>query len=249
MAAVSETAQALGLAPLPSIDRKSAILDALVDYIERRRLRPGEQLPSERELMEALRVGRSTVREVMRHWLALDIVEVRKGSGTFLKRPVSARTVYLPLSIVAERDALLQTLEVRRGLETEAGMLAALRATRGDLEVMEAKLVEMERVHLAEGTAGPEDLAFHLSIYDACRNPLFGQLLSQMREAFASFWAKPFDRADFAARSFPLHRPLFEAIARHDPETVRRHTLAILAIVEEDINRMSPAANPPSGAA
>ena len=115
MAAVSETAQALGLAPLPSVDRKSAILDALVAYIEHRRLRPGEQLPSERELMEALRVGRSTVREVIRHWLALDIVEVRKGSGTFLKRPVTAKTVYLPLSIVAERDALLQTLEVRRG--------------------------------------------------------------------------------------------------------------------------------------
>jgi DNA-binding FadR family transcriptional regulator len=39
---------------------------------------------------------------------------------------------------------------------------------------MEARLVEMERVHLAVGSAGPEDLAFHLWIYDACRNPLFG---------------------------------------------------------------------------
>jgi len=236
MAAISE-ARALG--PLPAVDRKSAILDALIHFIETMRLRPGDQLPSERELMEALRVGRSTVREVIRHWLALDIVEVRKGSGTFLKRPVSARTIYLPLSIVAERDALLQTLEVRRGLETEAGMLAAERATARDLELMEARLAEMERVHLAEGTAGPEDLAFHLSIYEASHNPLFGQLLSQMREAFASFWAKPFDRSDFAARSFPLHRPLFEAIAKRDPDMVRRHTLAILAIVKEDINRMS----------
>jgi GntR family transcriptional repressor for pyruvate dehydrogenase complex len=244
MAAVLETARALEIAPLPAIDRKRAILDALVGFIERRRLRPGEQLPSERELMEALGVGRSTVREVIRHWLALDVVEVRKGSGTFLKRPVSAGTVYLPLSIVAERDALLQTLEVRRGLETEAGMLAAARATPADLAIMEARLVEMERVHRAEGTSGPEDLAFHLSIYEACGNPLFGQLLSQMREAFASFWAKPFDRADFAARSFPLHRLLFEAIARHDPETARRHTLAILAIVAEDIERMSPSGAP-----
>ena len=60
-----------------------------------------------------------------------------------------------------------------------------------------------------------------------------------MRGAFASFWAKPFDRSDFAARSFPLHRPLFEAIAKHDADMARRHTLAILAIVEEDIIRMS----------
>ena len=96
-------------------------------------------------------------------------------------------------------------------------------ARAGDLETIEARLVEMERVHRAEGTAGPEDLAFHLSIYDASRNPLFGQLLSQMRGAFASFWAKPFDRSDFARRSFPLHRPLFEAIARHIP--TRRGTI------------------------
>lgn len=237
--APGSAAGTLGLDPLPSVDRKSAILAALAGFIERAQLQPGEQLPSERELMQALRVGRSTIREVIRHWLALDIVEVRKGSGTFLKRPVSARTVYLPLSIVAERDALLQTLEVRRGLETEAGALAAARATAGDVEIIERRLIEMERVHMAQGSAGPEDLAFHLSIYDASRNPLFGQLLSQMREAFTSFWAKPFDRSDFAGRSFPLHRPLFEAIARHDPDMARRHTLAILAIVEDDIKRMS----------
>jgi DNA-binding FadR family transcriptional regulator len=60
-----------------------------------------------------------------------------------------------------------------------------------------------------------------------------------MRGAFASFWAKPFDRSDFARRSFPLHRPLFEAIARHDPDKARHFTLAILAIVAEDIDRMS----------
>ena len=67
MAVGSAEANVVGIAPLPSADRKSAILEALVDFIERTRLRPGEQLPSERELMEALWVGRSTVREVIRH--------------------------------------------------------------------------------------------------------------------------------------------------------------------------------------
>src|SRR5215469_17322469 len=106
---VDPTERTLGLEPVPSIDRKSAILDALAGFIQKKELQPGEQLPSERELMEHLRVGRSTIREVIRHWLALGIVEVRKGSGTYLKRPVGPNTVYLPLSIVAERDALLQT--------------------------------------------------------------------------------------------------------------------------------------------
>ena len=57
-------------------------------------------------------------------------------------------------------------------------MVAARRRTAEDLGVIEEKLVEMERVHLATGTSGPEDLAFHLAIYDATHNPLFRQLLA-----------------------------------------------------------------------
>ena len=97
----------------------------------------------------------------------------------------------------------------------------------------------MERVHLRDGTSGPQDLAFHLAIYDAERNPLFRQLLEQMRGLFEAFWSIPFDRHDFAARSFPFHRMLFEAIRDGDPAAAAAHTRAILDIVEEDIKEMS----------
>ncbi|WP_411195845.1 FCD domain-containing protein, partial [Rhizobium sp.] len=98
---------------------------------------------------------------------------------------------------------------------------------------------EMERVHLEKGTSGPEDLAFHLAVYDATHNPLFRQLLEQMRETFERFWEHPFDRQDFARRSFPFHRTLFDAIAAGDAEAARAETLKILDIVEEDIKEMS----------
>jgi DNA-binding FadR family transcriptional regulator len=97
----------------------------------------------------------------------------------------------------------------------------------------------MERVHHLKGSSGPEDLAFHLAIYDATHNPLFRQLLGHLREAFESFWDRPFDRPDFARRSFPFHRELFEAIRSGDAETARQKTLAILAVVDEDIRDMS----------
>ena len=117
--------------------------------------------------------------------------------------------------------------------------LAALRRTQADLDIIEEKLEAMEKVHLAEGTSGKYDLAFHLAVYDASHNPMFGQLLEQMREAFERFWTKPFDRPDFAGRSFPFHRTLFEAIAAQDADRARRETLTILEIVEEDIREMS----------
>lgn len=214
---------------------------AIGDHISRAGLKPGDKLPAERQLMAALAVGRSTVREVIRQMQTLGVVETRKGSGSYLLRAYSPDAIHLPLTIDTAllRDRLLQTLEVRRGLEVEAGALAALRNTPADLALIEEKLVEMERVHHIKGTAGREDLAFHLAIYDAARNPLFRQLLEQMREAFERFWHKPFDRPDFAARSFPFHRHLFEAIRDRDPARAQRITIAILAIVEDDIKDMS----------
>ncbi len=229
------------LLPLPATDRLRDTLAALGRYVDRSSLKPGDRLPAEREMMDAMKVGRSTVREAIRQMQALGVVETRKGSGSYLLRPISASSVHMPLTIEAasQRDALLQTLDVRRGLEVEASALAAARATPGDIARMQATLAEMERVQLDKGTAGREDLAFHLSVYAATGNPLFGQLLEQMREAFERFFEKPFDRPDFARRSFPFHRELFDAITAGDAPAAREKTLAILAIVEEDIKDMS----------
>ncbi len=229
------------MTPLPVIDRVRQVEGALVEFVERADLKPGSRLPAERELMSALGVGRSTIREVIRKFQALGIIDSRKGSGNYLLKPISTATVHMPISIEAQslRDALLMTLEVRRGIEVEASIAAARRRTEDDIETMRIRLGEMERVHLAEGTSGKADLAFHLSIYDATHNSLFKQLLEQMREGFERFWSKPFDRPDFASRSFPFHRTLFNAIVAGDTSAARQETLKILAIVEEDIKDMS----------
>jgi len=223
------------------MDRARQVTEALATYIQTAQLQAGDRLPAERELMTALAVGRSTIREAIRHFQALGVIETRKGSGTYLLKPITAATIHLPLSFnpTQLRDALLQTLEIRRGIEAEASMVAARKRTVEDLVIIEEKLNEMERVHIAKGTSGPEDLAFHLAIYDATHNPLFRQLLEQMRDAFVSFWSEPFDRPDFARRTFPFHRTLFNAIVAQDPETARHETLKILDIVEEDIKEMS----------
>lgn len=227
--------------PLPAVDRVRQVEVALAEFVERAGLKAGSRLPAERELMLALGVGRSTIREVIRKFQALGVIDSRKGSGNYLIKPISGATVHMPISIEAEslRDALLMTLEVRRGIEVEASMAAARRRTDADIETMRLRLEEMERVHLAEGTSGKADLAFHLSIYDATHNSLFKQLLEQMREGFERFWSKPFDRPDFASRSFPFHRTLFNAIVASDASAARAETLKILEIVEEDIKDMS----------
>jgi GntR family transcriptional regulator, transcriptional repressor for pyruvate dehydrogenase complex len=229
------------LEALPPLGRARQVAEALSRYIDEANLATGDRLPTERALMEALGIGRSSVREAVSQLQALGVLETRIGSGTYIRKPVSARTVHLPLSIEARdlADGLMLTLEVRRGVEIEASMAAARRRTDADIARMEAALDAMEQVHRREGTSGETDLAFHLTIYDASGNPLFRQVLEQLRGHFERFWDQPFDRPDFAARSFPFHRRLFEAIRAGDAAAAAEHTRAILAIVEEDIRDMS----------
>ena len=227
------------LQPISVPSRNAAVLEALASYVAEARLEPGDQLPTERDLTDQLQVGRSTVREAIKAWEALGIVETRKGSGTFLRRVVAPGAVHLPLTLLRRRETLLQTLEIRRALEAEASVVAAVKASKSDLETMEQRLVAMEEVHRAHGTAGPEDWEFHLSIYDATRNPMFGEIVGFMREQLFTFFKLAPDWKDFAARSFPLHRELFEAIAQHDPERARNLTLGILKITEEDIRTLT----------
>lgn len=221
--------------------RQPPALRALARYLGDAQLVPGDRLPSERTLMDDLGVGRSSLREAIGHLAALAVVDVRRGSGTYLARPVNADTIYLPLAIDTTRDRLLQTLDIRRALETEASALAAFRSDADAVALIESRLAIMEAAHRERGTSGPEDLAFHRAVFDASGNPLFDQLLGQLREAFLGFWRQPFDRADFGSRSFPFHRKLFDAIAAGDPARARRHTLALLASVEADIREMSGA--------
>ncbi len=223
-------------APRP---RNSAVLEALAAYIADAGLVPGDKIPTERDLTDQLHVGRSTVREAIKAWEALGIVETRKGSGTFLLRPVAPGAIHMPVILLRHKETLLQTLEIRRALEAEASAIAAVRADKHDLETIEQRLVAMEQVHLAHGTAGPEDWEFHLSIYDATRNPVFGQIVGFMREQLFSFFEMGPKWEGFANRSFPLHRELFEAIAGSDAERARSITLAILQITEEDIRIIS----------
>lgn len=221
--------------PIRARTRDDAVLEELAAFVAAAGLMPGSRLPAERELAERLKVGRSTIREALKRWQALGVVEMRKGSGTYLKAPLGDDAVHLSITVRLKQDSLLKALEVRRALEAEAAAIAAERATPADLEAIRDRLERMEAVHLRYGEAPAEDWEFHLSIYRATGNPLFLQLVSALHDSLFSFFTNPLDQPGFASRSFPLHRELYEAIAARDPATARARALAILAITEEDL--------------
>ena len=230
------------LAALPPLGRARQVARALSDYIEAAGLGPGDRLPPERDLTQSLRVGRSSLREAVSQLQALGVLEARIGSGTYVLKSVSGRTVHLPLSIEAHGpgDALLLTLEVRRGIEIEASMAAARRRTPGDLERIASSARHDGDHASSRGDRGRGRLGLSPRDIPCQRQPIVqASAGAAARSCSSSSGASRSAAPDFAARSFPFHRQLYEAIRDGDPAAAAAHTRAILDIVEEDIRDMS----------
>ncbi|BCQ36550.1 MULTISPECIES: FadR/GntR family transcriptional regulator [Erwinia] len=229
------------LSPIAVQHSDVLVLDALTRYVAQSGTQIGERLPPERVLAEQLGVSRNTVREALKRWEALGIIVRRKGSGTFLHAEVTSNDSFLSLRFKNDSQNMLHALEVRRIIEAESCGLAAIRASREDLLLIEQRLVEMERVHLSIGSAGAEDWAFHASIYQAAHNPLLLHMVVGLYDTLHAFFESPPEQALFSD-SFPLHRTLFEAIARRDAIEATRVSHLILDITERDMKDVIHAA-------
>ena len=227
------------LAPIRSETREQAVLAAVARFIADSAIAPGMRLPTERELAERLAVGRSTIREAMKRWEGLGIVEIRKGSGTYLVKPVSPDSVHMPLTVTAGDVAdLMHLLDLRRALESEAAALCAERASATEIAAIGVRL---ERLEVAfrerDGASADEDWDFHQLVIATAGNPLFVQIVSTVRDTLHRFWEYPLDMREFGHASFPFHRTMFEAIARRDPAGARAEALKLMDATREDLRR------------
>jgi len=198
-------------------------------------IKPGDQLPSERELSEKLRVSRASVREAIRALESLGLVEIRIGAGTYVASP--AHTLLSPLASVTlqQRDVLLDIFEARKTIEPEIAAFAAKRAGAEEIERMEEILSEQAR-QIAAGDTGVEaDTAFHALLAQAAKNKVFLKLneaivdsLYETRERSLTIGGRP-------ARSLQGHREILGAIRARDAARARAAMLTHLRAIEENI--------------
>ncbi len=219
----------------------SAVLDSLAAYVDQHAIIPGSRLPSERVLCEALGVGRSTVREALKRWEALGVIEMRQGSGAYLRVSVGPNLLHVPLVLARPSKVknLLQILQVRRALEGEAAALCAAYASAEDVAAIGAALLRLEATH-ARGNGSDEDWQFHQSVYRASGNPFFPQIIQSMHDLLHQLWENALELPDFAAASHPFHRTMYEAITRREPETARAQAWMLIDSVEREIREAFP---------
>jgi GntR family transcriptional repressor for pyruvate dehydrogenase complex len=153
---------------------------AIREYVVRERLRPGDALPSERQIQQQLGISRAPVREALRVLQSVGMIEARQGKGRFVKemnlRPmVDAFVSHLEL---VDGESFNHLLGLRHIIELGAADLAAKERTPEDLAGMAAILGLMrERIDRQELVL-EEDLGFHELLVRATHNPLLEQLYS-----------------------------------------------------------------------
>jgi len=197
--------------------------------------KPGDQLPSERELSEKLRVSRPSVREAIRALESLGLVEIRIGAGTYVASPAHTLLSSLASVTLQQRDVLLDIFEARKTIEPEIAAFAARRAGAEEIERMEEILSEQAR-QIAAGDTGVEaDTAFHALLAQAAKNKVFLKLneaivdsLYETRERSLTIGGRP-------ARSLQGHREILGAIRARNASRARTAMLAHLRAIEENV--------------
>ena len=207
------------------------------DMILDGRLTPGQRLPPERALSEALGVSRPTVREAIRSLRSMHILESRHGSGTFVAS-LSVEELLRPLQFVLSlaEGGLEHLFEVRLLLEPGAAELAAERATAEDVDGLR-ECIERAGPEAAED---PDlmlrlDTELHERIVRAAANPLLEHLLAATSALGAESRSYTARLPGILDETLAEHDAIVAAIAAGEPEAAR-------AAMEAHIRRIRDAA-------
>jgi DNA-binding FadR family transcriptional regulator len=203
------------------------VAQALVASIVLGQFQPGDSLPAAGDLAREFKVSRPVVREALKEVSTLGMVESRQGRYTRVAdrsawNDLSPDLLSVRLAVGAVDDIIVDSLELRRVIETEAAALAAQRATDDDLAAMRETLEVLARELDDTPAYVAHDVAFHDAILRATNNRLFLRLLDQMRELLVlARTVSATARSDRRPESQAGHRAIFAAIERHDPEAAR----------------------------
>jgi GntR family transcriptional repressor for pyruvate dehydrogenase complex len=226
--------------PLKKITLREMIVERIKELIIAQKIKPGEKLPSERELARQMRVSRSAVREAIMVLSSLRLVEVRQGEGTFVNKiTIDSIVDQTILGLLVAKDINLKLFEVRRAIETNTAAIAAERATPSDLEKIFQQMVLMEDF-ISQRSRGylKADFDFHLAIAKATQNEIFVHILSSFAGSLVKCWEQTLFDKQILERAQNYHRKIFSCIEARDSEGATEAMHGHLDFLEEALEQL-----------
>lgn len=201
------------------------VADRIQDLIVAESLKPGDKLPSERELAERLGLSRTVIREAIHALSVRGLVHVKPGCGAYV-RELKPQDAVAPMGLLLKLRQKPRTLEniyeVRRAIEVEAAGLAAERATEEDIAVLEQTISELE-AHADDPRRLAEcDMAFHAAVAAATQNELFCVLVESVGQLWLEMILLSYQAPQAPRDGVRFHREILRCIRERNPEEARR---------------------------
>ena len=204
------------------------IVKALTDLIMKRVWKPGDIIPSEKELAVRFQVGRSTIREAVKSLVVIGVLEARAGEGSFV-RAASSELLSGAFNwglLLGERN-LDDLVDVRVLVEVECTRRAAERRSPAMLEQLADAMADMQANQTDHAAFMESDTRFHLAIAQAAQNPIFENIGGTIQSIVRIWYPKTYYIPETKGLTVTEHRAIAEAIAAGDAhaagEAMRSH--------------------------
>ncbi len=211
--------------PLHTISATEAIVDSLKERILTGEFEPGEQLPNEQVLLREYGVSRLTLREALARLVALGIIRVQHGKGSFVAENISTTalgSVLIPLFPQYDATRMKDLVETRNLIESEVAAVVADEHSEEDFAALNNLLDYDEAVLTDPERFAQRDFDFHMKLVTIAGNTFFTALYQALYQQINSFLFQYAMSIENREEAMERHRPILEAIEHRDAEAARR---------------------------
>lgn len=191
----------------------------VIEMVKAGVLKPGDQLPPERDLAQSLNVSRPSVREAMRGLSILGVLRTRQGGGAYISE-LDADALLGPIQffISLEQVNIGELYDARSLIESDVARRAAERMTAEELTELEAILDQQAEVLNDAIAFRMSDYKFHELIWAGSRNAFLKRIGQSLNVMGLEFRKRASETEGVLQQSFRDHRQLLNALKAHDPD-------------------------------
>ena len=224
--------------PIKTSKLSDEVYNQIVSLISRGALKPGDKIPSERDLAADLKISRQSVREALNRAEVMGLIQVRQGEGSFILSSIN-KSLKPPLTIIIEKEAerIFEFIEIRKLIEGWCAEKAASEATSNDLKNMEEILDKMKKVASKDKQWEELDLALHLSFAKATHNVIAVHVMEALKTNFKPFFkfTKSMPRSEKIEVLWQHHFEIFTAIKNGNAQMAKKKVIDHLNFIEEKL--------------
>jgi DNA-binding FadR family transcriptional regulator len=210
------------------------VADNICKVIQERKLTVGEKIPNEFELAKLFHVGRGTIREAVKLLISKNILEIRRGTGTFVCEKQGVVDDPFGFHYTEDKTKLIADLvTIRLILEPEIAFLAAQNVTDDEIAQMEDMAHRIETLAAEKKDYCAEDIAFHTLLAQSSRNMVMPNLIPVIH--YGIEWYNRSLGEYERQKALSYHIEIIKALKIRDPNKAKSAMQAHLAYNKKNV--------------